>query len=59
MEAVLPQLIERAQAARDRLAFEARQTAQALQQSQATLERLRQFRAEYLARSPATRGTAL
>ena len=59
MDAVLPQLIERAQAARDRLALEARQTAQALQQSQATLERLRQFRADYLARSPASRGAAV
>jgi flagellar FliJ protein len=59
MDAVLPLLIERAQAARDRLAVEARQTAQALQQSHATLQRLQQFRAEYLARSPATRGTAV
>ena len=59
MDAVLPLLIERAQAARDRMAAEARQSAQALQQSQATLERLRQFRAEYLARSPATRGGAV
>lgn len=59
MDAVLPQLIERAQAARDRLAFEARQTAQALQQSLATLERLRTFRADYLARSPATSGAAV
>ena len=59
MDAVLPLLIERAQAARDRLAAEASQSAQALQQSQATLWRLRQFRTEYLARSPATRGSAV
>lgn len=52
MRQVLPLLIERALEARDQLAAAARAATQAVQQSQATLEQLTHFRADYLKRSP-------
>ena len=51
MDQVLPLLIESAEAARDRQAGALRQAQQAVQQAQDTLARLRQFRADCLARS--------
>ncbi len=55
MKDVLPILIETARATRDRQAANLAQAQLALAQAHATLERLRQFRSEYLARSPAAR----
>lgn len=58
MDHVLPHLIEAARNARDRQAAQLRQAQGAVQQAQATLQRLAQFRADYLARSAAaTLGT--
>ena len=51
MDQVLPLLIDSAEAARDRRAGALRQAQQAVQQAQDTLLRLRQFRADCLARS--------
>jgi flagellar FliJ protein len=56
MRAVLPLLIERAEAARDAQSVRLRQAQQAQAQAQGTLERLQAFRQECLARSPAALG---
>ncbi len=56
MRAVLPLLIERAQAARDAQSARLRQAQQAQAQAGATLQRLQAFRQECLARSPAALG---
>ncbi|HZY19159.1 MAG TPA: flagellar export protein FliJ [Ramlibacter sp.] len=53
MQHVLPLLIEQAQAARDQQSVRLKQAQQAVQQAQATLQRLLEFRAECLSRSPA------
>lgn len=52
MKQVLPLLIERALEARDQLAAAARQATQAVQQADATMLQLTNFRADYLGRSP-------
>jgi flagellar export protein FliJ len=52
---VLPLLIETAKAVRERQSANVAQAQLALAQAQSTLRRLQQFRAEYLARSPAAR----
>lgn len=56
MDHVLPHLIESARIARDRQAQQLTQAQQAVQQAHATLQRLDQFRAEYLGRSAASTG---
>ncbi len=56
MKAVLPLLIERAREARDQLAVQSRQAAQAAQQAHATREQLERFRADYLGRAPGRAG---
>jgi flagellar protein FliJ len=56
MQAVLPILIDRAQAERDRTAVASRQCAQALAQAHATLGQLERFREDYLRRSPVLAG---
>lgn len=53
MEHVLPILIDSARTARDRQAAGLREAEAAVRQAIATLQRLRQFRAECLVRSPA------
>lgn len=53
MQHVLPTLIESAQAVRDRQAAALRQAQQSVQQAGQTLARLREYRAECLARSAA------
>ena len=53
MKYALPILIETARAARDRQAASLAQAQLAAGQAQTTLQRLRQFRTDYLARSPA------
>ena len=55
MDHVLPVLVETAETARDRQAVRARQALSAQAQGEATLQRLREFRAECLARTPAAR----
>lgn len=54
MDHVLPYLIESARTARDRQAASLRQAELSVRQALATLQRLRQFRTECLARSPAS-----
>jgi flagellar FliJ protein len=56
MKNVLPLLIERAQQLRDKHVGEARDTLATLQTAQQVLQRLDEFRAEFLARSPAASG---
>ena len=58
MDKVLPLLTEGALALRDRHAALVRAAARAVQQADATLAQLRQFRLDLLARSPAALGTA-
>jgi flagellar protein FliJ len=53
MKHVLPLLIERAQAQRDRQALASRQARQSAAQADATLQRLGEFRGECLSRSAA------
>ena len=53
MKHVLPLLIERAQAQRDRQAAAARQARQSAAQAESTLQRLGEFRGECLSRSAA------
>jgi flagellar protein FliJ len=59
MRAVLPTLIERAQADCSRHATAVQQCSQALQQAQATLAQLDRFRDDYLGRSPVLCGQAV
>lgn len=55
MKRVLPLLIEQAGAARDRQSLAVAQAGRAVQQAQATLDRLQDFRGECLARAPNAR----
>lgn len=56
MKHALPALIETARSARDRETAILVQTQHAAGQAQATMQRLAQYRTEYLARSPAATG---
>lgn len=56
MEKVVPVLIDRARALRDRKSVITHQAQAVLEQSHATLERLQRFRGECLARSPGAAG---
>lgn len=58
MNNVLPLLIDRAQVLRDRHVREARDTLTTLQTAQQVLQRLDDFRVEFLARSPAASGAS-
>lgn len=56
MKNVLPLLIDRAQVLRDKHVAQARETLTTLQTAQQVLQRLDDFRAEFIARSPASSG---
>jgi flagellar FliJ protein len=56
MKNVLPLLIDRAQVLRDKHVAQARETLTTLQTAQQVLQRLDEFRAEFIARSPAASG---
>ncbi len=58
MKNVLPLLIDRAQVLRDKHVGEARETLTTLQTAQQVLQRLDDFRAEFIARSPAASGAS-
>lgn len=59
MKNLLPMLIERAQQLRDRHVAQARDTLATLQSATSVLQRLDDFRADFLARSPAATGAAV
>lgn len=56
MNKVLPLLIDRAQVLRDKHVAQARETLATLQTAQQVLQRLDDFRTEFIARSPAASG---
>lgn len=56
MKNILPLLIERAEQLRDRHVAEAQETVATLRTAQSVLQRLDEFRVEFLARSPAATG---
>jgi flagellar FliJ protein len=58
MKNVLPLLIDRAQVLRDKHVREARETLTTLQTAQQVLQRLDDFRTEFMARSPASSGAS-